>query len=60
VFGNVLQATRGVMAIVIGAALAQAGWHDLEEQVDWTTFFRRLAAGGLMLVAILLFLGDPP
>ncbi len=58
-FGNVLQATRGVMAIVIGAALARAGWHDLEEQVDRATFLRRVAAGTLMVAAILLYLGSP-
>ena len=52
VFGNVLQATRGVMAIVIGAALARAGWHDLEERVDRATFLRRFAAGCLMVTAI--------
>ena len=52
VCGNVLQATRGVMAIVIGAALARAGWHDLEERVDRATFLRRFAAGCLMVTAI--------
>jgi len=58
VFGNVLQATRGVMAISIGALLARAGWHDLEEQVDRATFLRRLAAAGLMVVAIVLSVAD--
>lgn len=55
VFGNVLQATRGVMAIVIGAALARGGWHDLEERVDRGTLLRRVAAGTLMVAAILLY-----
>jgi hypothetical protein len=58
VFGNVLQATRGVMAITIGAVLARAGWHDLEERVDRATFLRRLAAAGLMVLAILLYVAD--
>lgn len=58
VFGNVLQATRGVMAISIGALLARAGWHDLEERVDRATFLRRLAAAGLMVVAIVLYVAD--
>jgi len=58
VFGNVLQATRGVMAIAIGALLARAGWHDLEERVDRATFLRRLAAAGLMVFAILLYAVD--
>ncbi len=55
VLGNVLQSTRGVMAIVIGAALARAGWHDLEERVDRATFLRRVAAGGLMIAAIAVY-----
>lgn len=58
VFGNVLQATRGVMAIAIGQLLAKAGWHDLEERVDRITFLRRLAAAGLMVLAILLYVAD--
>jgi len=58
VFGNVLQATRGVMAIAIGAALARAGWHDLEERVDAATFVRRLAAASLMVLAILIYVAD--
>jgi hypothetical protein len=29
VFGNILQSTRGVMSVVLGAALAHAGWHDV-------------------------------
>jgi hypothetical protein len=59
VFGNVLQATRGVMAIAIGAGLAHAGWHDLEERVDRATLLRRVAAGSLMVAAILLYVSDP-
>jgi drug/metabolite transporter (DMT)-like permease len=55
VFGNVLQATRGVMAVVIGAGLARAGWHDLEERVDRATFARRVAAALLMVVAIAVY-----
>ncbi|MFM7138581.1 MAG: EamA family transporter [Planctomycetota bacterium] len=58
VFGNVLQATRGVMAIAVGAVLAWAGWHDLEEPVDRATLLRRLAAAGLMVLAILLYVAD--
>jgi drug/metabolite transporter (DMT)-like permease len=55
VFGNVLQATRGVMAVVIGAWLAKAGWHDLEERVDRGTFIRRVIAALLMVAAIALY-----
>lgn len=60
VFGNVLQSTRGVMAVVIGAALARAGWHDLEESVDRSTFLRRVAAAVLMVAAVAMLALDPP
>lgn len=57
--GNVLQSTRGVMAILIGAALARGGWHDLEERVDRVTLLRRVAAAILMVAAIAIYVGDP-
>lgn len=55
VFGNVLQSTRGLMAVAIGPVLAHAGWHDLEERVDRGTFVRRLAAAALMTAAIAVY-----
>ena len=58
VFGNILQSTRGIMAVVAGALLAQLGWHDLEDRVDRATLLRRLAAAGLMTAAITLFVTD--
>jgi hypothetical protein len=54
VLGNILQSTRGIMAVVAGALLAHLGWHDLEEQVDRPTLLRRLAAAALMTAAIAL------
>lgn len=59
VFGNILQSTRGVMAIVIGAALAHHGWHELEERVDRGLLLRRGAAAALMTAAIALYATDP-
>jgi len=58
VFGNILQSTRGVMSVVIGAALARAGWHDLEERVDRATLLKRIAAAMLMTAAIALWVSD--
>lgn len=58
VFGNILQSTRGMLAVVMGAALAHAGWHELEERVDRATLLRRLAAAGLMTAAITLYAID--
>ena len=58
VFGNILQSTRGVMSVVIGAALAQAGCHDLEERVDRATLLKRIAAAMLMTAAIAIWVSD--
>lgn len=58
VFGNILQSTRGMMSIAIGAALAHAGWHALETRIDRRTLVRRLVAAGLMTAAIALSVLD--
>jgi drug/metabolite transporter (DMT)-like permease len=58
VFGAILQSTRGMMAIVMGAALAHAGWHGLESHVDRRTLVRRAAAAALMTAAIAVFMID--
>lgn len=58
VFGNILQSTRGMIAIVLGAALAHLGRHDLETTVDRATFLRRLVAAALMTAAIALYVLD--
>jgi hypothetical protein len=44
--------------VVIGAWLARAGWHDLEERVDRGTFIRRVVAALLMVAAIALYVMD--
>lgn len=58
VFGNILQSTRGMIAIVLGAVLAHLGRHDLEVMVDRATLVRRLVAAALMTGAIALFVID--
>ena len=58
IFGNILQSTRGMMAIAIGAALAHRGWHDLETRVDRQTLTRRAVAAVLMTAAIALYVID--
>lgn len=52
VFGNILQSTRGIMAVGIGAMLASLGWHDLEQPVDRQTLIRRVVAAVMMTAAI--------
>jgi drug/metabolite transporter (DMT)-like permease len=58
VFGNVLQSSRGVLAVVFGAALAHLGWHELEQRVDRATLIRRVAAALLMTGAIAAYVID--
>ena len=58
VFGNVLLSSRGLFAVVIGAALAHRGWHELEQRVDRATLLRRIAATLLMTAAIALYVID--
>lgn len=58
VFGNILQSTRGLMSVALGAALAHFGWHELEQRVDRATLARRLAAALLMTAAIALYVID--
>lgn len=55
VFGNVVQSTRGIMSVVIGATLAHLGWHELEQQVDRATLIRRIGAASLMTAAIAVY-----
>ena len=52
VFGNILQSTRGIMAVGLGAMLASLGWHDLEQPVDRQTLVRRIIAALMMTAAI--------
>ena len=58
VFGNILQSTRGVMSVALGAGLSHLGWHELEQKVDRATLVRRLAAAALMTAAISLYVID--
>lgn len=55
VFGNVVQSTRGIMSVVIGAFLAHLGWHELEQRVDRATLARRVGAATLMTAAIAVY-----
>lgn len=52
VLSTILQSTRGVMSVALGAVLAHLGWHDLESRVDRIMFIKRLAAAALMTAAI--------
>ncbi|MFM8434712.1 MAG: EamA family transporter [Planctomycetia bacterium] len=54
-FGNVVQSTRGIMSVVIGALLAHLGWHELEQRVDRATLVRRIGAAALITAAIAVY-----
>lgn len=55
VFGNVMQSTRGLMSVAIGAVLAHLGWHELEQRVDRRTLIARAVAAVMMTAAIALY-----
>lgn len=55
IFGNIVQSTRGLVTIVIGAGLARRGQVHLEQRISRGILLRRLAAATLMFAAIVLF-----
>ena len=55
VFGNVLQSTRGIISVVLGACLARLGHIHIEQRVSRGVLGRRVAAAVLMCGAIWLF-----
>jgi drug/metabolite transporter (DMT)-like permease len=55
VFGNIVQSTRGVISIGLGAVIAHAGYVHLEQKVGGWVLARRVLAALLMVGAIALF-----
>lgn len=55
VYGNILQSTRGLISILMAVALMRLGAKHIEPAAGRGEFFRRLAAGALMFVAVLLY-----
>ena len=55
VFGNILQSTRGILSIVLGAGLARLGVEHLEERVPRAVLLQRIGAALLMCIAVWLF-----
>ena len=53
--GNIVQSTRGIIAILIGALLAALGFTELEEKVGVQVWIRRMIAGVMMFLAIVAF-----
>jgi len=55
VFGNILQSTRGLISIVLGARIAAMGMNHIERRHPRRVLFRRLAAAAMMSLAIALW-----
>ncbi|MCE5325241.1 MAG: DMT family transporter [Planctomycetaceae bacterium] len=55
IFGNILQSTRGLLSIVVGAATAHIGLLHLEGKMERWAFVRRVIAAMLMVGAIALY-----
>lgn len=56
VFGNIVQSTRGLMAVIAGWAIAHAGHTHLEARVGRHAIWRRAAGAVLMMGAVALYL----
>jgi multidrug transporter EmrE-like cation transporter len=55
VYGNIVQSSRGIISIGMGALIAWAGHEHLEAKVATATVFRRAGAACLMIGGISLF-----
>ncbi len=55
VFGNILQSTRGIQSIVMGAVIAHIGMISLEKKVRSGILIQRISAAILMSGAIAMF-----
>jgi hypothetical protein len=55
VFGNIVQALRGLISISLGVMVVRAGWTHLETRLPRHVFWKRLAGASLMLGAIALY-----
>ena len=56
VFGNIVQASRGMLSVVLGWAVARVGQTHIEAHVTRRVFWRRIAGAALMLLAVTLYL----
>ena len=53
--GTILQCTRGFITIIFAAALMRAGHHHIEPKTHHAVILRRLAAGILMFIGIVMY-----
>lgn len=55
VYGNILQSTRGLMALMLAPLVTGLGWHHLEAHIPRRVFWNRLAGVVLFLAALILY-----
>lgn len=56
VFGNIVQASRGLMSVVLGWIVMHIGHTHLEPHVTRRTFWRRMTGAALMLLAVVIYM----
>ena len=54
ILSTILQSTRGIVSVVLGAIVSGQGWHQLESRVERNVFCRRLFSALCMTAAIAL------
>lgn len=55
VFAIILQSSRGLMSVVLGAVLAHRGWSDVEQHITRRVLAQRVVAAVLMIAAVALY-----
>ncbi|MFA7231373.1 MAG: hypothetical protein WC071_08890, partial [Victivallaceae bacterium] len=55
VLGNIVQSTRGIISVIIGAVVAKIGFSDLESKLTLPIVLKRIIAAILITAAIILF-----
>jgi len=56
VFGNIIQSSRGIISVVIGAIIAGYGFSTLETRLNPGLLARRIIAAALISAAVILFI----
>ena len=54
-FGNIVQSARGIIAVLLGAAIAKFAWSEHEEKLARPVLIRRIAAALLITCSIVIF-----
>ncbi|MDD5728978.1 MAG: hypothetical protein PHV59_10480, partial [Victivallales bacterium] len=53
--GNIVQSTRGTVAVILGALFARFGWMEYEQHLPHSLLARRIVATLLITAAIILY-----